>query len=800
MIYSLRILDQNRTLLGILECTKWSYSRKISEATEVSISIPRTQSSSAKNCDELFAFMNPISPTETDDSWDTSSEPSQELAYYIEIYKDKLRLVTCLIAKRDFTDTTIELKCYTEETLLTKYLTPAQYGRKYESWDIADIARDLSKGWSVQRIKAKSQWEAGTLVNVDTTIESGKVLLSKTGGTYNASGSVTLTFSRPTNWDSWDRIRWVGDFDGAVAVKMQYSTDGGTTWSSEYVGGEPDTLGIEIATTSATTVMVRLNLTTTDTTSQDSEGNAVGVTPRLFAVEVIARTTSYLTVSAEASTGLLCEGLEIDKATPLEVMQAASSQVGQEFWVDNNTLYLGTMGSDKSNDIFLRKGTNMRITQLGDELAEVYNVIHAMGSGSGINRLEYTESDTTSITTYGVRETTQEFDTEDYTELVSLAQAYLAEHKDPIYAWKVKAQYPIDDEPTYGCGDTITITDGVIVTTSRIEQMDRSYDSGIQVMLYLNKTRADLMQRVKPIYSNLTTFERPVALSVYPTIKGLIASVSRPIDIKRWDYTELYISDTADFTLSNDTLNSEKKTTMFEVNDLTPGTRYYLKARHVANDGTKSLISDERSTVPLAVTATDIDVRAGWDLAENSPSTGQVLIYGKDIDGNATTENGFITSGDGVLVVNYQAITPIDDKVNFLRLSSGVVIPVYYDVNDNKLYDSSDTDVTTGVIIGTVTKASGSITSSIVSTIIPSVADIDRPNPETTPTETVLLNSPKEFPIAIAVCPILTREESPILVNGNLPPSTTFSIAKSYTGSLAKTSTPSFSPLLVITV
>jgi hypothetical protein len=599
MIYTARVLDQNRTLLGILDCTKWSYSRKISEATEVSITIPRKQTSAIKNCDELFAFMNPISPTETDDSWDTSTDPTQELAYFIEIYKAKERLITALIAKRDFTDTTIELKCYTEETLLTKYLTPAQYGRKYESWDIADIARDMAKGWSVQRIKAKSQWDAGTLVNVDTSTEPGKVLLSKSSGTYNASGSVTLTFSRPPNWANWERIRWVGDFDGAVAVKMQYSTDGGSTWSAEYVGGEPDTLGIEIATTLATTVMVRLNLSTSDTTSQDSSGNAVGVTPRLFAVEVIARTTAYLTVSAEASTGLLCNGLEIDKATPLAVMQAACSQVGKEFWVDNNTLYLGTMGIDKSNDIFLRKGTNMRITQLGDELAEVYNVIHAMGSGSGINRLEYSEADTTSVATYGVRETTQEFDTEDYDELVTLAQEYLVEHKDPIYAWKVKAQYPIDDEPIYGCGDTITITDGVIVTTSRIEQMDRSYDNGISVMLYLNKTRADLIQRVKPTYSNLTTFERPIALSVYPTIKGLIASVSRPVDLSRWDYTELHLSTTPDFTPSNDTLNSEKKATMFEVSGLSPGTRYYVKAINVANDGSKSLVSDERSAIPL---------------------------------------------------------------------------------------------------------------------------------------------------------------------------------------------------------
>ena len=107
----------------------------------------------------------------------------------------------------------------------------------------------------------------------------------------------------------------------------------------------------------------------------------------------------------------------MSNATPLAILQAACEQVGKEFYVDNGQLFVGTMGADRHNEIFLRKSTNMVVTQLGDELAEVYNVIHATGSGSGINRLEITRADTTSIATYGVREKFEEFDTEDLTEL-----------------------------------------------------------------------------------------------------------------------------------------------------------------------------------------------------------------------------------------------------------------------------------------------------------------------------------------------------------------------------------------------
>ena len=255
---TVRLLDQNRTLLGILEVSQWSYVRKISEATEISVTCPLKQTHLADSS-ELFTFLSPVQSVELDSDDQNPPEYSKELAYFLEIWKDS-RLITGIISKRDFTDTNVTLKAHTEENLLTRYLSPSQYGRKYENWDIQDIANDMSRAWLVQRVKAKSQWDAGVLTNVDTATEPGKVLLSKSGA-YHASGSITITFDKPTNWAVWERIRWSGDYDSTVATKMQYSTDGGSTWSSEYIGGEPDTLGIEIANTSADSVMVKINLT-----------------------------------------------------------------------------------------------------------------------------------------------------------------------------------------------------------------------------------------------------------------------------------------------------------------------------------------------------------------------------------------------------------------------------------------------------------------------------------------------------------------------------------------------------------
>jgi len=76
-------------------------------------------------------------------------------------------------------------------------------------------------------------------------------------------------------------------------------------------------------------VWVRINLSTTDTESEDPEGNPVGVTPTIFALEMIARTEGELAVGNIPSVaGVTVKGLSADYASALQVLVQACEQVG----------------------------------------------------------------------------------------------------------------------------------------------------------------------------------------------------------------------------------------------------------------------------------------------------------------------------------------------------------------------------------------------------------------------------------------------------------------------------------------
>ena len=50
----------------------------------------------------------------------------------------------------------VTIEAMTEEILLEGNLTPAQYGKVWDNWDLADVARDLLDGWQSLRVKAQS--------------------------------------------------------------------------------------------------------------------------------------------------------------------------------------------------------------------------------------------------------------------------------------------------------------------------------------------------------------------------------------------------------------------------------------------------------------------------------------------------------------------------------------------------------------------------------------------------------------------------------------------------------------------
>jgi len=255
-----------------------------------------------------------------------------------------------IIAKRDFSDTTISLKAYTEEHLLSLYRTPADYGIKYDNTDICDLARDMLKGW--RTIRYKQNWdEAEDSSQVDITTEPSIVILDKDGaGTYYSSGYITFEFERPDDFDSWERIRWSADNEDPVYSTMAYRTWNGAAWSgwsTEYEGALPDQLGIEIGVTDAVKVQVRITLTSADQESEDDAGDPVGSTPALFAVEIIVRTTAFLTSSIPVSSSFEVVGIDADEKTSLQVLRDACEQVGWDFQVSLGALTIAESIGDE---------------------------------------------------------------------------------------------------------------------------------------------------------------------------------------------------------------------------------------------------------------------------------------------------------------------------------------------------------------------------------------------------------------------------------------------------------------------
>src|SRR5690606_18396320 len=236
-------------------------------------------------------------------------------------------------------------------------------------------------------------------------------------GRYHEQGHIVLRFrkSQIPDFAQWDRIRWLSDNGAPVRTTMQYRYGPDvfslTPWSEEFEGALPDTLGVVPAAFAEEILDVRINLYTDDTESPDFEGNPVGQTPAVFAVEVIARTAGRVTEGGiPTNTGVIVRNVEADNTPALKVLQDAVEQAGWEFVVHDGKLYLGEgQGEDRRDDFVLRAGTNMQIESLGDVDEEMVNILTAYGPGDGINRMQVVLRDEASIAAYGPYPGVKEF-------------------------------------------------------------------------------------------------------------------------------------------------------------------------------------------------------------------------------------------------------------------------------------------------------------------------------------------------------------------------------------------------------
>ena len=328
----MRILDKNLNIKARLNPESWQYNRRRNVATDISVTVAKNE-------------LRRVLPTDGRLYQELAREGILHLtiANFVQIYKGSDLRASGVIVERDVGEDTIEIKAFTEEELLRRNTTPAQYGDILSGQDITDVLREIVDGWETKRVKTQEQWEltipnGGRVLdsnNIDTTTEPGVIMLEKTNGNYATDGFIELRFENVEydDFKLWDRIRWVGEFDPPVTTTIQYryGEDAGslTSYSQEFEGVLPETIGLVTDATTEKIIDIRINLATEDTS----------VTPEFFAVELIARTEFPLEIGdVPNSLNLAVDEIEADYENCLDLLKDACEQTGTEFTIRNRTI------------------------------------------------------------------------------------------------------------------------------------------------------------------------------------------------------------------------------------------------------------------------------------------------------------------------------------------------------------------------------------------------------------------------------------------------------------------------------
>lgn len=365
--YTARLLGRDRQTVAVLDHHRgFSYESEPSAITPGSITLPRN---------------------------DKNVRLSQ-LSRYVYFYKNNVLEGTFVIVERDLSgdDDAFTLTLASEEVLLERTRTPENYGAclnnsgQFSSTrgDLASIARELLPGWFWFTVKHKEGFGTNSLYpgygyrvgsnRVDSETLPGVVILQEdANAAFYPSGYIILRFAAVNvpGFLRWDRVRWQADYNATVKVTCQvrHWTDPATipAWSTipEVAGTDPGRLGYPVTGfralgVGAPYVDIRFNLKTADTTSPDNEAapTQYGQSPRLHAVELIARTQGAVEEGTiPASTSKTIRGLKASLSTAFDVLSQACQQAGWEFEVSQGKLNLAKeLGQDRTNEVHLTTG------------------------------------------------------------------------------------------------------------------------------------------------------------------------------------------------------------------------------------------------------------------------------------------------------------------------------------------------------------------------------------------------------------------------------------------------------------
>lgn len=255
---------------------------------------------------------------------------------------------------------------------------------------------------------------------------------------------------------------------------------------------------------------------------------------------------------------------------------------------------------------------------------ELFNRVRAYGPGDGINRLMVTVEDSSSISDYGLRETTQSFpDAVDISDLTTQATEYLNSVKEPKQDVSVTYYFSTNselEELTFGLevitfggddvtyysvnkvnevkrGDTVRVSSRDLGTTFTGVVQEIDWQPG-QVTFLLGQPAYNILEvitgpeRSERRISAALGLPTPLGFTGFPSNPGITVRVN-PYTNSRAVGVEVYADTSPLTTVSKDKLVAKGSETTFHFPDLETGQTFYFKARSYDNQGNVSELTDE---------------------------------------------------------------------------------------------------------------------------------------------------------------------------------------------------------------
>lgn len=336
--YTVIVFDENNDRVATIEnATQPTYNRAKNSADQVQFQVPRRDPKSS----ELLI-----------------GRRFEIIRGAVSNFPERLE-VSGVIQERGFTGEVFNVTGFTEEIVLERRLTPAQYGYPIYSQfaNVNEFFDFLQYGYSVERVKRNWTDFIINEANVDYSSQPDILLLDNYSNADNenpASGIVTFRFTKESG-ELWDRIRWVSDhapdevgISSSVSWVLRDSGGSVIDTNAPEVGALTDVVGLVVTNVAGgDTLDVTVNLSTLN-----SEAS-----PVLFAFEVIKKEPVAgidSVVYENDATTVKMPSIEANNKSLLQVVIDVCDAIGWEFELQRGVLeFREKFGSDRKNDFTL---------------------------------------------------------------------------------------------------------------------------------------------------------------------------------------------------------------------------------------------------------------------------------------------------------------------------------------------------------------------------------------------------------------------------------------------------------------